>query len=557
MHILLWFLNSINPDDIDQLISAEIPDVNDDSELHGLVMKHMIHGPCGIHNEKSPCMHEKKCKKNFPKAFNNYTQVNQDGYPLYKRRSKINGGFCGYIKMKTAKETEDFEVENKLLYLQTNFECLTFYGFFCRWVVPYNGFLLKIFKSHINVEWCKSVSSIKYILKGPDYASFAVTKNDAIIDEVKNYQTGRYINSNEAAWKIFGFETHGRYPPVQHLDVHLENYERVYFEEKNASNVLKEQKRTTLTAFFELCKTDEFAKTLLYSDVSRFYTYDKQKRQFKKRVQGKLFDVEHNIKEANHLSRIYTVNPRNRECYYLRLLLNKIKGPKSFLDLKTVDNIVYSNYQETCLKLGLIGDDKEWEYALEEAIMCDSPYKIRNLFAVLLTFCEVSNPENLWKNFWKSMSEYIEYNLTRSEKSSELMKDDYIHNVIYSEVNKILFKISGNKLDYYFIKPPTNYIEYECLSFFNEENSYNLNEETEFVINNSKTLNEEQRKIHTQICNKFSQNETGIIFIDAPGGTGKTYLLNLILAKVRSEKKIALAVASSGTFITLAFPFLF
>ena len=37
-----------------------------------------------------------------------------------------------------------------------------------------------------------------------------------------------------------------------------------------------------------------------------------------------------------------------------------------------------------------------------------------------------------------------------------------------------------------------------------------------------------------------------MLFLDAPGGTGKTFLINLILAKLRSEGKIALATASSG-----------
>jgi hypothetical protein len=37
-----------------------------------------------------------------------------------------------------------------------------------------------------------------------------------------------------------------------------------------------------------------------------------------------------------------------------------------------------------------------------------------------------------------------------------------------------------------------------------------------------------------------------VFFLDGPGGTGKTYLYNVILAKLRSEGKICLAVASSG-----------
>lgn len=43
------------------------------------------------------------------------------------------------------------------------------------------------------------------------------------------------------------------------------------------------------------------------------------------------------------------------------------------------------------------------------------------------------------------------------------------------------------------------------------------------------------------------RNQTGVnIFVDAPGGTGKTYTLNTILTILRSEGHIALAVASSG-----------
>ncbi|KAG1667546.1 hypothetical protein GQR58_018393 [Nymphon striatum] len=42
-----------------------------------------------------------------------------------------------------------------------------------------------------------------------------------------------------------------------------------------------------------------------------------------------------------------------------------------------------------------------------------------------------------------------------------------------------------------------------------------------------------------------------IFFIDAPGGTGKTFIINLLQAKVRQHKKIALVVASSGIAATL------
>eukprot|EP00965_Chrysotila_dentata_P216084 6189164-Pleurochrysis_carterae.AAC.1 len=43
-----------------------------------------------------------------------------------------------------------------------------------------------------------------------------------------------------------------------------------------------------------------------------------------------------------------------------------------------------------------------------------------------------------------------------------------------------------------------------------------------------------------------SANNGICTFLDAPGGTGKTYTLNTILTELRSKSQIALAVASSG-----------
>lgn len=48
------------------------------------------------------------------------------------------------------------------------------------------------------------------------------------------------------------------------------------------------------------------------------------------------------------------------------------------------------------------------------------------------------------------------------------------------------------------------------------------------------------------------QNEAGgLYFLDALGGTGKTFVISLILAAIRSQGKIALALASSGIAATL------
>jgi len=56
-----------SPNEIDQIISAEIPSQENDLELYTLVQNHMVHGPCGILRPESPCMKEGKCSRFYPK----------------------------------------------------------------------------------------------------------------------------------------------------------------------------------------------------------------------------------------------------------------------------------------------------------------------------------------------------------------------------------------------------------------------------------------------------------------------------------------------------------
>lgn len=156
--------------------------------------------------------------------------------------------------------------------------------------------------------------------------------------------------------------------------------------------------------------------------------------------------IKNNIKESNNLSRIYTVNPRDRECYHLRLLLNNVLGPTSFQDLRTVDGIVYDSYQESCLKLELIGDDKEWADAMKESKLCDSPYKMRNLFTIILVFCEPSNPKDLWNEFWLSMGEDFLFQLNGNNCVNNDIKKEIIYEKTYNQINKNIFNTCGKNL---------------------------------------------------------------------------------------------------------------
>ena len=141
-HILVWLVEKINPDQIDQVISSEIPDINTDPDLFAVVTKNMIHGPCGSLNSNSPCLSDGKCTKRYPRDLIAETITGNDDYPLYRRRKVEDGGKSFTMKLRNI----DVEIDN-------------------RWVVPYSPLLSKTFKAHINVEYCNSVKSIKYICK--------------------------------------------------------------------------------------------------------------------------------------------------------------------------------------------------------------------------------------------------------------------------------------------------------------------------------------------------------------------------------------------------------
>lgn len=194
----------------------------------------MIHGPCGILNPNSPCMVDGKCSKRYPRKLVAETITGNDGYPLYCRRSTDDNGRSTIVKV----NRQNIDVDH-------------------RWVVPFSPLLSKTFQAHINVEFCHSVKSIKYICKyvnkGVVFGVAAENSND----EITQFQMGRYISSNEAIWRIFSFAIHERHPTVVHLAVHLKNGQRVYFTAENVLQGADRPPSTTLTSFFEMCQNDD------------------------------------------------------------------------------------------------------------------------------------------------------------------------------------------------------------------------------------------------------------------------------------------------------------
>ena len=135
VHLLL-FLHPDNQypssDEIDQIISVEIPSHEDDPELYIMVQNHMVHGPCGILQSHSPCMKEGKCSRFYPKIFLPNTLLDLNGYLVYRRRND------GRTILKNS-----VIVDN-------------------RYLVPYNAKLLRKYQFTKSQYFCIQVSSFLY-----------------------------------------------------------------------------------------------------------------------------------------------------------------------------------------------------------------------------------------------------------------------------------------------------------------------------------------------------------------------------------------------------------
>ncbi|XP_073979946.1 uncharacterized protein [Rhodnius prolixus] len=540
-HILIWFVDKIRAEDIDSLISAEIPDPSTDQLLFDIVTTNMIHGPCGRLNRSSPCMIDGKCTKRFPKDFTNDMVTHVDGYPIYRRRSTENGG-QSFIK---TTNNGDIDIDN-------------------RWVVPYSPLLSKTFNAHINVESCSSVKSIKYICKyvnkGSDMAVFWIENNNVHSpplnqnDEITNYQIGRYISSNEAVWRIFGFPIHERDPAVIHLAVHLENGQRVYFTNDTALDHAINPPKTTLTEFFELCNRADafgaFAQTLLYSEVPRYFTWAQSKKWIP-RKQGIPVDACPGLFKSNSLGRVYTVNPRQTECFYLRLLLVNVTGPLSFQDIRKVDGQQYPTYKDACLALGLLEDDNHWDSMLAEAALNCTGTQIRLLFAIVLTTCFPARAQMLWDNHKESMTDDILYRHRTRCNDLTISFSEAMYNEALIAIEDLCIAIANLPISHFGMGSPNRSASDLLNTDMNRELQYDTVQMASIVSRNVPLLNDEQKIIYDRIMLAVSAGQGGFFFLDAPGGTGKTFLISLLLAEIRSKNGIALAVASSGIAATL------
>nr|XP_025660692.1 uncharacterized protein LOC112756337 [Arachis hypogaea] len=520
-HILLFMHPLSKPkslDDIDKLISAEIPDKIKRPKLYGAVEKYMVHGPCGRYNSKSPCMLNGRCSKYYPKPFRSRTMIDDGGFPKYKRTD--NGRIV--TKNNTALDNS--------------------------YIVPYNPSLLLKYGCHINVEHTCQTSAIKYLFKyvhkGNDRvtASFYQTNVDGeseqVVDEIRNYYDCRYISACEAAWRIFGYDIQQKEPSVIRLPFHLPNEHPVIFRDyENIVDVIDrvDGKLTKLLAWMLANRLFPYGRTLTYSQFPNKFVWKDDISMWMPRKQG--FSI----------GRISHVPRGNGEDYYLRLLLNIQKGCLSYVHLRTVNGVVYGSFKEACYALGLLQDDKEFIDAIIEASTWASGNYLRDLFVVLLLSNNVVRPEVVWEQCYHVLSEDILFCHRKNMQCADLeLSPEQIMNMTLAKIED---KLQGNgrslkefdKMPY----PSSDVIDGLEDRLLLDELNFDVDALTKELNNNLSNMNIGQRKVFDVIIQAVNGNAGGFFFVYGCGGTGKTYLYRTLSAAIRSKKGIVLNVTSS------------
>ncbi|GJY69946.1 hypothetical protein Tco_0472928 [Tanacetum coccineum] len=513
-HILLFLEEKdkmTTPAHIDKYISAEIPDKNEDPQLYQIVTDHMMHGPCGADRPTCPCTVKKKCTKKFPKQFNDKTFIDESGYAIYKRRND------GITIRKSGTELHN------------------------GYVVPYNPGLLRRYQSHINVEWCNQVGSIKYLFKyinkGPDRVTAAL--EDVEVDEIKDYYDCRYLSACEAAWRIYGFDIHYRFPPVERLPFHLPGEQSVIFDATDSIDYALEKasvNETKFIAWMERNKTDTKAQELLYHEFPIYYVWKPEERIWLPRQKGTC------------IGRVHHVPPSFGELFYLRILLNKVKGAQDWIDFKKYDNVVYPTYKDACQARGLLEDDKEYIDGLLEASLWGTGNYLRSFFVMLIMTDSMSRPEIVYEKTWQVLAaDVLHVERIKSNDPDLELSDIQRKNICLTYIEHMLL-CNNKSLNQIPNMPYPN--EMYTMASYNRLVSDELKyDKDKLRVEHRRlytTLTSEQKGIYKTLIDAVNGEKGGMFFVYGYGGTGKTYLYKTLSAALRSKGEIVLNVASSG-----------
>lgn len=301
---------------------------------------------------------------------------------------------------------------------------------------------------------------------------------------------------------------------IYRLTVHLEEQQPIVFTDDTIEEVADrvENRLTMLTGWFQLNRQDPEANNMLYMDIPDRYTFCRKTYQWKLRSQNKV------------ITRLHWIHPKNQELYHLRMLLLNIRGAKSFEDLRTVDGFTFETFTQAAVAANLVDNDMQWYTCLEEALAIELPHRVRFLFCMICIHCTpvLPNAFNLWLRYKVQMSaDFINLN----QDTEEVACEKSLQHIRY-----ILNQNEKTMRDYSLPEPRNDIEDWRLRNQIEELNELTDQQHADIATTMLGSLNAEQLLIYNKIMEQVNNTDNAAkkcFFIDGPGGTGKTYLINV------------------------------
>jgi len=188
---------------------------------------------------------------------------------------------------------------------------------------------------------------------------------------------------------------------------------------------------------------------------------------------------------------------------------------------------------------------------IEDLSATSIPFQIRTLFAVILSTCFPSQPVQLWNKYKNYMAENILYRMRQERHNHGLDFPEEIYNEALILIEDLCLAMCGKLLVQLGVTAPNRSINATFKRELLREQSYNRNDLQLFVQENTPKFFQEQKIAFNTIIQAVADQSGGLYFLNTPGGTGNTFLISLILDKIRSNGHIELALISSGIVATL------
>jgi hypothetical protein len=382
-----------------------------------------------------------------------------------------------------------------------------------QYVVPYNPYLLKQYQCHINVEVTTSFKVVKYLFKyvykGSDTALVEVYGND----ETVQYLDSRYLSATESMWRFMSFALHDQTPTVFPLTIDL-----------------NPQHKSHLHAYLQYNTNhpeDQLAHSLTYDRFVEHYRYITTTGVFQPR-----------IKNIQMIGRVYFINPAAGELYYLRLLLLHVPGVSSLVGLRFHNGRQWSTYRETAVSYGLAYNDEEYVRCLTEASQDQLAPSLRRLFVTIVSQCQPQNAQQLFTLF------------------ADEMAADLLGGSVYLAFSMILGLLSDLGISGVMAKLDIDQVVDDRL-----ENSIgvttdaltSVNLDPDDVADDMDRFSDEQRGVFDRIRDDLinTHNQHHLYFVEGPGGTGKTFLFQTMLAWCETNNVNAMVFSSTGITATM------